>query len=110
MYIDGSVYPDLDESPRALEDPQAKADYLHRVCAAWDYGVPPDAQTIGLLARWRDVFDRFPIPTSPAYHALRAWFDWPPVAMPAGLHPPTPRYVAYDRQEGRPEDPCEGGI
>ena len=109
MYIDGSVYPDLDEPPRSLETAEDRADYVHRVCTAWDYGVPPDPETFELFAHWRDVFDRFPVVTSPAYHAMRAWFGWEPVSIPPGLHLPTPRYIEYDRLEGR-DDPCEGRV
>ena len=80
------------------------------VCAAWDYGVPPSDETIRLFADWREVFDRFPFVTSPAYHALRQWFRWAPVPVPPGLHPPTPRYREDDRLDGRGEDPCEAWI
>ena len=45
---------------------------MHRICAAWDYGVHPDPETFTLFARWKEVFDRFPVLTSPAYHAFRA--------------------------------------
>jgi len=105
MHIDGTVFPDMDAPPRRLDTPEDKADYIHRVCSAWDHGVQPDAQTFALLSEWREVFDRFPIVTSPAYHAMRAWFRWNTVPVPAGLHPPRPWYVAYDEIEGRPEDP-----
>ena len=39
--LDHSVYPDMDEPPAVLETDEAKADYVHRICAAWDYGVIP---------------------------------------------------------------------
>jgi hypothetical protein len=107
MHIDGSVYPDWDSPPESLDSAEARADYVHRVCAAWEYGVHPDAETFAVFSRWKDIFDRFPIVTSPAYHAMRAWFGWEPTPVPAGLHPPTPRYVEYDRLEARGEDPCE---
>jgi hypothetical protein len=83
---------------------------VHRICSAWDYGVPPEPATLRLFSGWKDIFDRFPIVTSPAYHALRLWFQWEPVRLPPGLHPPMPRYVEYDRIEGRGEDPCEHWI
>ena len=105
--IDGSVYPDLDEPPAVLETVEAKADYVHRICTAWDYGVHPEPETFTLFARWKDVFDRFPVLTSPAYHAFRAWFRWEPLAFPANVSMPTPRYLHLDRLEGRDEDPCE---
>ena len=107
MHIDGSVFPDRDSPPQSLDSPEDMADYVHRVCSAWDYGVPPDALTFALFSGWRSVFDRFPIVTSPAYHAMRAWFDWEPVPVPAGLHLPTPRYRQYDDLEGRGIDPYE---
>ncbi len=107
MYIDGSVYPDLVSPPRSLDSPEARADYVHRVCSAWDYGVRPDARTFALLSEWEDIFDRFPLVTSPAYHAMRSWFDWDRVPVPPGLHAPMPRYLEYDRLERRGEDPCE---
>lgn len=110
MHIDGSVYPDLESPPASLNTPEDRADYVHRVCAAWDYGVPPSDETISLFSGWREVFDRFPFVTSPAYHAIRQWFRWPPAPVAPGLHPPTPRYREYDRVEGRGEDPCEAWI
>ena len=55
----------------------------------------------------QEVFDRFPVLTSPAYHAFRAWFRWEPMAFPANVSPPTPRYRILDQLEGRDEDPCE---
>lgn len=110
MHIDGSVYPDVESPPRSLDSPEARADYVHRICSAWDYGVQPDAATFALFSGWKDIFDRFPVVTSPAYHAVRLWFGWEPVRVPPGLHRPVPRYVEYDRIEGRGEDPCEHWI
>ena len=108
--VDGSVFPDVDSPPSSFDSVEAMADYVHRVCAAWDYGVQPDAETFALFAGWKAVFDRFPLPTSPAYHAVREWFGWERLAVPPGLHAPTPRYVDHDRLEGRPDDPCEQEI
>jgi hypothetical protein len=107
LEIDQSVYPDLDHPPTVLETVEAKADYVQRICSAWDFGVHPEAATFDLFARWRDVFDQFPIPTSPAYHAFRGWFGWPAVDVPTGLPAITPRWLHLDRLEGRPADPCE---
>ena len=106
MYIDQTVYPDMAEPPEILQSPEDKADYVHRICAAWDFHIHPEPETFELFSQWRDVFDRFPIPTSPGYHAFRAWFGWPPVPVPDGLIGPTPHYVHLDRLEGRDEDPC----
>lgn len=110
VYVDGSLYPDQASPPLDLMTVEERADYLHRVCAAWDFHVHPEPATFALLAGWRDVFDRFPAPLSPAYHALRAYFGWPPLPNPVGLEGPEPRYVALDRLEGRGADPCEFAI
>jgi len=106
-HIEHSVYPDLDEPPERLETLEAKADYVQRICAAWDFHIHPEPETFELFSRWKDVFDRFPLPLSTAYHAFRAWFGWEPVAVPSGLPAATPYYVHLDRLEGRPADPCE---
>jgi len=110
MYIDHSVYPELADPPDALDTVEDKADYVHRVCTAWDFHIPPEPETFALFAGWKDIFDRFPVATSPGYHAFRAWFGWEPIPVPPGLPPPTPAYVHLDRLEGRPPDPCEGMI
>lgn len=108
--IDHSVYPDLDEPPEALETPEAKADYVHRICSAWDFGVHPEQATFDLFERWQDVFERFPVLTSPAYHAFRAWFGWRALKTPPGLPAMTPRWVHLDRLENRSVDPCESMV
>lgn len=110
MHIDQSVYPDLDVPPIDLPDDFAKADYLHRVCTAWDFGVVPERAAFDLFGNWRSIFDRFPVVCSPAYHALRATFGWEPVARPPELHAPTLRWEHLDRIEGRGPDPCENLI
>ena len=110
VYIDHSVYPDLDEPPETLDTLYDKADYIHRICTAWDYGIHPEPETFELFSGWRDVFDQFPVSTSPAYHAMRAWFGWSAVPWPPGILPPVPRWVHMDRMEGREGDPCENMI
>jgi len=105
MYIDHSVYPELDEPPEMLESVYDKADYVHRVCTAWDFHIFPERETFELFSDWKEVFDRFAVPTSPAYHAFRAIYGWEPV--PPKLIGPTPLYVHLDRIEGREADPCE---
>lgn len=107
MRIDHSVYPDLDAPPDALETPGEKADYVHRICGAWDFGIVPDSDTFRLFRGWRDVFDRYPLPTSPAYHAFRSWFGWPAVEKAKILDTCAER---LDRREGRDEDPCRGMV
>jgi len=77
--IDYSVYPDFDDLPWELATIEDKADYLSRVCAAWDFGVPPTVETFALFAGWRHVFDQFPLRHSAAYAAFRTIFGWPTI-------------------------------
>jgi hypothetical protein len=105
--LDHSVFPDLDELPDELPDSAARADYVQRICTAWDFGIHPDQQTFALFSAWREIFDRFPSLTSPGYHAMRAWFGWPALPYPKGVVGPTPRWAHLDRIEGRDDDPCE---
>ena len=86
MYIDRSLYPD-EPAPASLDTLEDRADYVARVCGAWDFGIVPEPETITLFEGWRDVFDAFPVPSSIAYHTFRAWYRWPPVA-PAAWFPP----------------------
>ena len=106
MYIDHSVYPDLDRPPDRLTTLEDRADYVDRVCAAWDHGVVPEWETFRLLRGWRDVFDRYALPHSAAYHAFRAWFGWPSVERGTVLETHAER---LDRREGR-IDPCAGRL
>lgn len=106
-YIDHSVYPDMDNPPDELVSIEDKADYVDRICAAWDMYIHPEPETFELFAGWQEVFDRFPIATSPAYHAFRACFGWQRIPYPAGIPGPTPLYIHLDRIEGRGPDPCE---
>jgi hypothetical protein len=99
--IDHSVYPDIEHSDVFVDDFD-RADYLHRVCTSWDFGVPPEPYTVSLLRGWRDVFDRFPVSASPAYHAFRAHFRWS--AVPMALCLSTANWEALDALEGR-DDP-----
>lgn len=104
--IDHSVYPDLRHGDD-FEDDYDRADHLHRVCTAWDFGVPPERYTVELLRGWRDVFDRFPVAASPSYHAFRAHFSWPDVPMEPSLSPA--RWEALDALEDR-DDPYRGRV
>jgi len=96
--IDGSVYPDR-EPPQELFTLRQKADYLHRIVSAFDYGIPPDSATLQLLAGWQDVFDAFPLPSSPGYHALRDFFGWPEAEKAPFQSQPI--YLTQDAFEGR---------
>ena len=102
--IDRTVYPDIEHGD-SFEDDLDRADYVQRVCAASDFGVPPDAETVALFRSWRQIFDLFPLPESPTYHALREYYGWPAVAIERSIHPA--QWEVLDRIEGR-EDPCRG--
>ena len=104
MYIDQSLYPDLDVPPSRLATNEDKADYVHRVCTAWDFYIHPEPETFKLLSSWKEVFDLFPITTSPAYHAFRQWFGWEAADVPLGILPHEALYIHLDRLEGREQD------
>jgi hypothetical protein len=40
--LDHSVYPDLETPPDDLRTPEEKADYVHRICGAFDFGIFPE--------------------------------------------------------------------
>ena len=107
MDLDHSVYPDFDQPPANLETAEEMADYVQRICAAWDFYIHPEPETFALFSSWRDVFDRFPLVTSAAYHTFRAWFGWPPMAPPPNMLAATPQWAIRDQLEGRDPDPCE---
>jgi hypothetical protein len=104
--IDHSVYPDMPHGDDFADDFD-RADYVDRICAAWDFGVPPEPETVALLREWRTVFDRFPVPASPSYHAFRAFFGWPAVAMELCLAPA--QWAVLDVLEGR-DDPLKDRV
>ena len=106
LQLDPSVYPDMDP-PSGLLTPEQKADYMERICAAFDFGVAPEDYTLDLLSTWKDIFDRFPYEGSPGYHALRAFFGWEAVARLPYFG--TPYYVQLDQREDR-EDSCENMV
>lgn len=97
-YVDTSVYPDT-TPPTEFFTLSEKADYLHRVLSAFDFGLPPDVDTLRLLSGWREVFDAFVLPGSPGYHALRSYFGWP--AVEQAPFPGEPAYLKQDALEGR---------
>ena len=101
MNVDASVYPDRDPPSELITESQ-KADYLHRILTAFDYGVLPDETTLDLLVQWKEIFDRHPLHASPAYHALRSFFRWNQVERLPYLMEPT--YLKFDRIEGRTDD------
>jgi hypothetical protein len=106
MSLDQSVYPDMNPPAEPLSA-EEKADYLQRICAAFDFGLVPETETLELLSGWQEIFDRFPLKASPAYHAFRAFFCWKPVEQLPYLG--TPSYLKFDRLEER-EDGFEDRV
>jgi len=65
--------PDFDGADVSEED---RAEYLERLCRQTDWGVFPYREYLDALADWKDVFDKYPVLDSPAYHAFRTFFGW----------------------------------
>lgn len=103
--IDHSVYPDLLDPPDALVTDEQKADYVHRICGAWDFDLYPEEATFDLLSTWKEIFDRYPLPESPAYHTFRRLFGWEEVPFTQNAFVRLP-FEILDRLEGREPDPC----
>ncbi len=77
-WIDGTLYPDV-EPPDTLVALDDRVDFLARLCAAWDFGVLPEPETVAEIRQpqWRDAVDACRLLTSPTYHLLRAWHGLP---------------------------------
>lgn len=97
--IDQSMYPDV-PAPTSFASDAERADYVARVCAAWDFGIPPEHPALSLFASWREVFDEYPLPQSIAYHAFRSWYGWP--RMEGRVREAD--YERFDRRDGRVDD------
>ena len=80
LWIDGALYPDT-EPPATLEGLAERVDFLARLCAAWDFGLLPNPETVAEIRRpeWREAVDACRLLTSPAYHLLRSWHGLPPL-------------------------------
>ena len=80
-WLDGALYPDVD-IPDALETLPERVDFLARLCAAWDFGLLPDAGTITEIRKenWYSAVDACRLLTSPAYHLLRRWHGLSPLS------------------------------
>jgi hypothetical protein len=76
--IDGSLYPDT-EVPAQLDSLAERVDFLARLCAAWDFGLLPDRETVTAIRtpEWQEAVDACRLLTSPAYHLLREWHNLP---------------------------------
>ncbi len=92
-WIDGTLYPDK-PPPATLDTLAARVDFLVRLCAAWDFGILPTAETVAQIRGpgWRDAVAACQLLTSPAYHLLREW-----QALPAA--PYLGRKLAYIRDD-----------
>lgn len=79
-WMDGTLYPDT-EPPTSLHGLAERVDFLARLCAAWDFGLLPDPETVAEIRRaeWREAVDACRLLTSPAYHLLRSWHGLPPM-------------------------------
>ncbi len=79
-WIDDTLYPDM-VPPDSLTDIDDRVDFLARLCAAWDFGILPEPETVAEIRKpeWRDAVDQCRLLTSPTYHLLRAWHGLPPL-------------------------------
>ena len=80
-WLDGALYPDVN-TPDALETLPEQVDFLARLCAAWDFGLLPNADTIAEIRRvdWAQAVEACRMLTSPAYHLLRRWHGLSPLS------------------------------
>jgi hypothetical protein len=78
--IDGSLYPDT-EVPTQLSSLAERVDFLARLCAAWDFGLLPDRETVTAIRApdWYEAVDACRLLTSPVYHLLRQWHNLTPL-------------------------------
>lgn len=92
-WIDGSLYPDT-EPPERLDTLAERIDFIARLCAAWDFGILPEPDTIREVrqASWREAVDDCNLLTSPTYHLLREWHGLPPKPFLGSI----PAYVRDD--------------
>ena len=93
MELDYSLYPDR-EIPTDLTDAE-RAEYVD---------TPIASRFVVALRDWKDIFDRFPILDSPAYHAIRAYFRWERFTPRYKNTGWKPKWELQDLREGRPPD------
>ncbi|MEW6231470.1 MAG: hypothetical protein AB1566_04050 [Chloroflexota bacterium] len=91
--IDGTLYPDV-EPPRRLRTMAQRVDFIARLCAAWDFGLLPEWETVAQVRRksWRPAVDACRLLTSPTYHLLRRWHHLPPLPYLGSI----PAYIRDD--------------
>ena len=63
------------EPPEALHSLAKRVDFLARLCAAWDFRLLPEPETVAEIrgAQWREAVEACRLLTSPVYHLLRNW-------------------------------------
>jgi hypothetical protein len=77
-WLDGALYPDT-EIPEVLASLAEQVDFLARLCAAWDFGILPERETVAEIRRpeWREAIEATRLLTSPTYHLVRSWHGLP---------------------------------
>lgn len=67
------------EPPESLSTLAEQVDFIARLCAAWDFGLLPDGETVTEIRRveWRSAVEACRLLTSPSYHLLREWHGLP---------------------------------
>lgn len=92
-WIDGALYPETDV-PSELRTLADRVDFVARLCAAWDFGLLPDAQVVAEIRGpdWRGAVDACRLLTSPTYHLVRSWHNLP-------ILPYLGRQLAYIRDD-----------
>jgi hypothetical protein len=91
--IDGALYPDV-EPPDRLVTLADQIDFIARLCAAWDFGLLPDWDTLAEIRQepWTPAVDACQFLTSPTYHLLRRWHRLPPLPFLGSI----PAYIRDD--------------
>jgi hypothetical protein len=91
--IDGALYPDVDP-PETLDTLGDQMDFIARLCAAWDFGLLPDWETVIEVRRaaWRPAVEACNLLTSPTYHLLREWHHLSPAPFLGSI----PAYIRDD--------------
>ncbi len=74
--VDGALYPEV-EPPLSLSTLAERIDFIARLCAAWDFGLLPDWETVSEVRRseWIEAVEACQLLTSPTYHLLRRWHN-----------------------------------
>jgi len=80
-WLDGALYPDV-KVPDALDSLPEQVDFLARLCAAWDFGLLPNKDTVREIRKekWRPAVEACRLLTSPSYHLVRRWHGLPALA------------------------------